>query len=182
VLRKAVLVGPRPDGAFIPGSVRSIHRDRLLHADAAAGQACCLAVVVAKDQRPFLRRGMAVLAKPLNYDKLAAHKDKQVAVYKDAGPPRAAAGAEGFAAVPAAVTPAAVGVWEFEARLFVVSGTSFYVICIPYSKLNILGWRRSVTDRLFLFFCLFFLLLFTNSSALCMISTFRFLFSSILVI
>jgi len=129
---QSVLVGPRPDTTFIVGTVRSIHRDRALHQDASAGQACCLAVVVAKDQRAFLRRGMAVLAKPLNYEKLIANKDK-VPIYKEKEPIVAASAGAGTAAgtatgtaagnVPSApppYVPAAIGVWEFEARLFVV--------------------------------------------------------------
>jgi len=124
-----VLVGPRPDTTFIVGTVRSVHRDRTLHPDASAGQACCLAVVVAKDQRAFLRRGMAVLAKPLNYEKLVANKDK-VPVYKEKDPIVTASAGAGTAAGTVAGTaaaappppfvPAAIGVWEFEARLFVV--------------------------------------------------------------
>ena len=82
---QTVLVGPRPDGSFMPGTVRSIHRDRTLCPDASAGSAACLALALPKDQRRLLRRGMAVLS-------TSAEE--------------------------------VVGQWEFEARLFVVRGSS----------------------------------------------------------
>lgn len=84
---ETVQIGPRPDGSFLSATVRSIHRDRSLTPDAPAGTAACLAVAVSKNDRRFLRRGLAVLS---------------------AG---------------SGVKPA-LGVWEFDARLFVVRGSS----------------------------------------------------------
>jgi len=119
---QAVHIGPRPDGTFILGSVRSIHVDRALIPEAPAGASCCLAVSVAKkDDRRFLRRGMAVLSPPTAATAAAG-----------GGGGTAAAAAAAVLTLPSSIPPLPphmsggphMGRWEFDARLFVVRGSS----------------------------------------------------------